>query len=340
MIYKAAQRSSIRNKAVIVAISALSFVAISTLPVTTSLTYAQVQEAGQGRQLLISPPTISLTVKPGDTSEGTVSFINDSNEDMEMEISVYDVIVQDNFGTPQILPGGTIENNKYSASSWIGVNTPRFTAGAKKRTNIQYYYQIPGNAGAGGHYAAIVFRPKPFTTTGGTGSAINMQLSSLVYFDVAGTITESATVKSFTAPGFSEYGPVSLKAEIINKGDTHIKPVGTFKVTDMLGKTITSKEVPAGNIFPGGISRIYEQTVGKKWMIGRYTATFMATYGRSNNLPLVATVAFWVFPWKVALLVVLLIAAAVLGYLYMKKNKKRNHQDNQEVHEDQSQTTT
>lgn len=335
MIYKSAHVSSIKTKAITLSVvSALVLgTGLSFLPATNLQATAQVQEVKQGRQLTITPPSISLSVKPGDKAEGTVSFINDSNEDLDMEISIFDVIVQDNMGTPEILPSGTLENNKYSASSWMGVDMTRFTAKAHQRTNIRYYYQIPGNAGPGGHYAAIVFRPKPFTSAAGSGAAINMQLSSLVYFDVAGPIKESATVKSFTVPSFSEYGPVSLKAEVTNNGDTHIKPVGTFTVKDMMGKTIASKDVPAGNIFPGGISRVYEQTMGKKWMIGRYTATFMANYGRSNNLPLIATVAFWVFPWKVALLILTLVLVAVLGYLYMKKNKKSNQpQHPEEVH--------
>jgi len=167
-----------------------------------------------------------------------------------------------------------------------------------------------------------------------------MQLSTLVYFDVAGPIKESATVSHFTAPGFSEYGPVAITSEVTNNGDTHIKPIGTFTVKNMLGKVIATKEVPAGNIFPGGISRIYQQTVGKKWMFGKYTATFMASYGRNNNLPLMASVAFWVFPWKIALLILVLIIAGVLGYLSMKKNKKSHTDHHEEPKTPETQPTT
>lgn len=323
MTYRTAQVTSLKSKvATIGLVSALSFGTLLTA-VSADLipAFAQVQQTTKGRQLTITPPSLPLSVKPGDTAEGTVGLINDSNEDLDMEISVFDVIVQDDLGTPEILPGGTIENNKYSASSWLGVSTPRFVAKAHQRTDIRYFYQVPGNAGPGGHYAAIVFRPKPFTAAAGTGAAINMQLSTLVYFDVAGPIKESASVKSFTAPGLSEYGPVKLKALVKNDGDTHIKPVGTFSVKNMMGKVIATKEIPAGNIFPGGIARAYEQAVGKKWMFGRYTATFMASYGRSNNLPLVASVAFWVFPWKIALLILVILIAAILGYIAMKRNK-------------------
>jgi hypothetical protein len=275
------------------------------------------------RAITITPPTLSFTVKPGDKSEGRLGVINDSNEDILFSVIAYDMIVQDEHGTPEILPPGTISKNKYSASSWIGVDSPDLLVKAHSRGDIGYFMQVPADAGPGGHYAAILYRPKRIETANGSGAAINTQLATLVYFDVAGPIKENATVKSFKAPGLSEYGPVKIASEVTNNGDTHIKPVGTFKVKNMLGKVIATKEIPAGNIFPGGISRLYEETVGKKWMFGRYEATFMATYGRSNNLPLMATVAFWVFPWKIALFILVLLVAALLGVIYMRKNKHK-----------------
>jgi len=275
------------------------------------------------RSITITPPTLSFTVKPGDKSEGRLGIINDSNEDILFSVIAYDMIVQDEHGTPEILPPGTIATNKYSASSWIGVDAPDLLVKAHTRGDIGYFMQVPADAGPGGHYAAVLYRPKRIETANGSGAAINTQLATLVYFDVAGPIKENATVKSLKAPGLSEYGPVKIGAEVTNNGDTHIKPVGTFKVKNMLGKVIATKDIPAGNIFPGGISRLYEESVGKKWMFGRYEASFMATYGRGNNLPLMATVAFWVFPWKIALFILVLVIAAVLGVMYMRKNKHK-----------------
>lgn len=280
------------------------------------------QLASTGRTITITPPSLTLTVNPGDKSEGRLGLINDSSEDILFSVYVFDMIVTDNHGTPEILPAGTIQNNKYSASSWMGVDNPTLLVKANSRADINYYVQVPSDAGPGGHYAAVLYRPKRIETTKGSGAAINEQLATLVYFDVAGTIKESALVKSFKAPLFSEYGPVKLTAEVTNNGDTHIQPKGTMSVKNMLGKVIATKDIPDGRIFPGGISRLYEQTIGKKWMIGRYEASFTAMYGRSNNLPLVATVAFWVFPWKLALLIVALLVAAILGWLYMRKSKK------------------
>jgi membrane protein implicated in regulation of membrane protease activity len=57
-------------------------------------------------------------------------------------------------------------------------------------------------------------------------------------------------------------------------------------------------------------------------MIGRYQAVLMGTYGVNNNLPLVASVYFWVFPWRIALVIVLAVIAIILAALYLRKRKK------------------
>jgi hypothetical protein len=320
------QQSSLKRKLANVAV--LSMLAASTALATgivPSIQTALAQSENTGsRSITISPPSLPLNLKPGQKTEGKKSLVNDTSGDISFDVYFYDMIVTNNVGTPEILPGGTIINNKYSASSWIGIEIQSLLLRQIAELIFRYYAQVPEDAGPGGHYAAIVYKPRQMNQATHTGAAVSQQVATLVYFDVAGVVKESAQVKNFDSAGFSEYGPVDLIAEVTNNGDSHIKPSGKFSVKDMFGKVIASKDIPEGNIFPGGVSRIYETAVGKHWMIGRYTATFTASYGRANNLPLMATIAFWVFPWKVAVAILILVAAGILGYIYMKKNKHQS----------------
>jgi len=86
----------------------------------------------------------------------------------------------------------------------------------------------------------------------------------------------------------------------------------------MLGKTSYTVEFGDRNIFPEAIREI-ESKIGKKFMIGRYEATLLANYGQDNNLPLTASVAFWVFPWRLGLLIGLALVAIILGLMYWRK---------------------
>jgi membrane protein implicated in regulation of membrane protease activity len=59
-------------------------------------------------------------------------------------------------------------------------------------------------------------------------------------------------------------------------------------------------------------------------MIGRYRAVLMGSYGVNNNLPLVASSYFWVFPWRITLVIVFAIIALILATLYLRKRIKEN----------------
>ena len=57
-------------------------------------------------------------------------------------------------------------------------------------------------------------------------------------------------------------------------------------------------------------------------MLGRYKADLIGSYGQDNNLPLVATLTFWVFPWKLAVIITLVVVAIILGTVYYRRKKK------------------
>lgn len=285
------------------------------------LSFNQASAQVSQRTITIIPPTVQKTFNPGAISEGVMKVINDSSEILTFAVSVQDYIVTDKLGTPNLLPPNTL-NNKYSAASWIGVTPNSFTIGPHQKQTLNYYLQVPANAKPGGHYAAVIYTP---VTPGGnlenSGAAVNTQTGTLFYIAVNGPITEQAKIISFLANLFQEYGPVKITTEIQNLGDLHITPNGQITVKDMLGRNIISSPLTTRNIYPGNTSLMYENKVGQTLMVGRFTANLTASYGKGNNLPLLATVYFWVFPWKITIVIMLIIVAAILGGMYWRKKK-------------------
>jgi len=270
------------------------------------------------RTITVTPPTVSVTGNPGYYTEGTMGVINDGDSPITFKAEMHDFIVQDNNGTPEILPANTLMKT-YSAAAWMGVSPQTFTIQPKKRQNLNYFIQIPGNARPGGHYAAVVFVPAlQKNSIGNTGSQVNGQVGTLFSVAVNGPIKESATVSKLFVNSFQEYGPVNILSQIKNFGDLHIKPKGYIAVSDMLGRKAI---LPLNefNIFPQA-ARDYQNQFGTTLMIGRFKAELLASYGVNNNLPLSATVYFWVFPWKIVLVTTLIVIAIILGFKYYKKN--------------------
>ena len=278
--------------------------------------------AQEKRTMTIVPPTVSVTIDPGGKSEGVLKVINDSEETLIFTAIMRDFIVEDSIGTPKILPPDMLSDKRFSASNWIAVYPSNFTIEPHQKQELNYYLQTPPDARPGGHYAAIIYTPDTTGGTQGSGASVNAQIGTLFYVGINGPITEKAEVSKFFANPFQEYGPVNIQAQIKNLGDLHIKPKGNITVTNLFGGKVAELALDEQNIFPGGIARDYENSFGKGFLIGPYTAKLVASYGKDNNLPLMATVTFWIFPWKITLVVILLVIAIILGTKYMKKRNK------------------
>jgi hypothetical protein len=270
------------------------------------------------RTVTVAYPTLTHRLNPGEHTEGITKIINQSTNTLNFKLAVQDFIVTDTLGTPNILPPGTL-SNKYSAASWIGATPDIFTLKPGESQTINYYIQVPTNARPGGHYAAIVYSPIVNKGVTGSGSTVNSQLGSLFYITINGPINEQALITKFLANSFQEYGPVNISTQLKNLGDLHIAPKGTITVNGLFVNQ--TQNLPTHNIFPGA-ARDFSNTFGKSLMLGRYKATLMASYGTNNNLPLVATLYFWVFPWRITLVIFLAVLALVLGGLYLRKRKK------------------
>lgn len=318
------QRSNMSIKIVKIAVEAISIIGLSFAML---LFLSQDSSAQELQQVTITPPKIEVNLAPGDKTEGRLGIINDSDTDMTFITGVYDFIVTDNNGTPEILPRGTMLNNKYSAANWIAVYPEEFTVKQHQRFDFNYYIQVPQNAGAGGHYAALIYQPVNNGNQPAVGAKIQTQIATLVYISVKGTINESAKVTKFIAPNFSEYGPVKINTQITNYGDLHIIPQATITIKDMLGRVVATSDLASENIFPGGIAREFTNTIGGKLMIGRFTASLLGSYGTGGNLPLSATLVFWVFPWRAASVIALVFVAVILALLVWRRKRKKHEDD-------------
>lgn len=286
------------------------------------------------RTFTVVNPAIVQNLNPGTSAEGVTKVINESNVPLTFTIGVQDYIVADNKGTPNLLPPNTL-NNKYSAAAWIGVSPSTFTIKPGEKQTINYYIQIPRDAKPGGHYAALVYQPKVDITANATGGVVNTQIGSLFYVTVKGPVKEQASFVKFFSNSFQEYGPVKILTQIKNNGDLHITPTGNITLTGLFKNSTYAfndqkkSSTPIGNIFPETV-RDFETSVGSSLMIGRYKAVLLASYGINNNLPLTATLYFWVFPWRLALVIILIIVALILGWMYWKKRKKDNSKETEE----------
>jgi hypothetical protein len=263
------------------------------------------------------PPRLEITAEPGTAVTREIKIRNESSTTKVVNLSPRDIIVIDDFGTPVQLENVAESENRWAASSWIMITPSRLTLQPGETKNAFVTVDIPANALPGGHYAIVLNSPDNEVFLNSTGASVQANVGNLVYITVPGDITQNAKIKQFSAPKFSEYGPVDFKTTITNLSDIHIAPAGAINVTNWLGSKTARLDLKANNIFPY-TSLNYDNTLDKKFLFGRYKAQLITAYGTAGGT-LVATIFFWVIPWRLLLALLFGIISLVLLWILFKK---------------------
>lgn len=274
------------------------------------------------------PPRLEITVKANEVVSHVIKVRNESSQEKNIVTSVQDFIVNDNKGTPVVV-SVTEEDNRWAASSWIQISPSSMRLKGGETKALVLTVTPPINALPGGHYAMAIHSPdNELSVLDSTGAAIQTRVGTLVYITIPGDIKENAAIKDFTAPKFSEFGPINFKSIIQNLSDIHIRPAGNITITNMIGmKSFIQFNKNETNIFPLK-TREFEDQLKKKFLFGRYKAELNAVYGTTGQ---VATggLIFWVLPWR--LMILLAFAVAIIAFIIItKKNKIIKVEDTQE----------
>lgn len=296
----------------------LLFVFSSLFVAKTSLAEAEIGIAA-------IPPRLQLTVKPGEVVTAEIKVRNESKDEKILTTNINDFIVSDNKGTPVRVETNEATDNRWAASSWIQVSPSQLKLKGGETKSLVLTVIAPEDAVAGGHYAMVLHTPDTEGTLNNNGSSVEANVGTLVYITVPGEITQNAKIKRFTAPSFSEYGPINFSAVINNLSDIHITPAGAITITNMFGGTTANLALNETNIFPY-TSREFINQLDKKWLFGRYKAQINAAYGTAGGVA-TATLFFWVMPWRFMLLAGTSITLIVVIILLVQKKGKDNRKN-------------
>jgi hypothetical protein len=273
--------------------------------------------------LTVYPARQQLEVDPGEKTAVTVNFVNKNDQPISGFFKVVDFVVLDKNGTPTFIENSTQINPKFSAASWFNLYNDRGTIPANEKISIQANINVPVNAKPGGRYVALYFEPTTtnFTPSGKEKEAntgIAPRLASLIYIKVKGPIKEAAWVTRFFTKSFWEFGPIDVETEILNRGDYHISPQGAITLYNFFGNRVDQQKLEEQNIFPD-VSKTYKNKIGSRWMLGRYRLDLTGSYGNSGR-SLTASLYFWVFPWRLSLIVVLSLVILFIFIRELRKN--------------------
>lgn len=256
--------------------------------------------------LSISPVTFELSAEAGDRLIEQVKVFNPTQSPMTVRMKVEDFTAVGDEGQVALMEPD--ENYTYSLARWVTVAPSEFILEAGKQQYVTVEISIPSSAEPGGHYGSIVASLSG-AVQDVTGSAVGNERGSLILLRVAGNVEEALLIDTFSAPSFSEYGPIPFEIKFENIGNVHVKPKGFVTITNMSGKEIAQLEIPERNVLPGA-KRQADLEWSETNMIGRFTATMVANYGQGQVIT--DTVTFTVFPWKIALAILAVVVILVV----------------------------
>lgn len=286
------------------------------------------------------PPSMEFSVSPGETLETKVKLFNETAEVITQYSSTANFTAKDETGTPNFAP----ETDRSGLASWIALEPGPFTLQPGERKEIPVTIRVAEDAEPGGHYAGIFFSARP--PEADTGQiAIASKIGALVLVRVAGQINEVGTIVSFgTADGATSYSrlPIDLAVRMRNDGNVHFRPTGNVTIRNMLGGTtrVLSVNQTLGAVLPVSTRRFdvtwekegnaeqhgnFFNEIGAEWKnfaLGPYTADVVLMYGQANDKTATAAFRFWVFPWRI--LLVSLIVVVLLIWLIVLLIKRYN----------------
>jgi hypothetical protein len=268
--------------------------------------------AAQGVQ--ISPALVELNAARGKTYNINLTIMNVTNSDLVYSTSVDDFNSTGETGSPHIITNSTLPPTS-SVVTWVA-GIPNFTLHSKQSKVIAAKISIPNDAEPGGHYGIIRFSGNAPELTG-NGVGLAASAGTLLLIRVDGTITESANLASFFSTqnnnqtSFFENSPITFVVRIQNKGNIHVKPTGSIKVHDMFGGLTATLPINSdqSDVLPNSIRR-FESQFNKDWLFGRYTADLALGYG-TNGQAITGTMSFWVIPYKIVLVGLLVFSTLI-----------------------------
>lgn len=319
---------------------------------TTGSTFAQ---GANGTNITTSPVSAALSGKPGSVVSTTLQVQNNEATPVKIDVQLETFKAYGTTGQAQIYPAPA----NADFMKWVHFSQTSFVAQPNIWMPVTMTINLPKYASLG-YYYAVVFKPEVTTVSANDKSVIKSGNAILVLLDAqTANANPQLLLSSFTATKkLFEYLPVNFAVNIKNSGNIYLPPTGDIFISKSSSFKNNIATIPlnsaGGNVLPDS-SRTFNLTwdngfpvfqpktingqkiVDKKGQLvqqlqwnfsqannlrfGKYYAKLVMAYNNgSRDIPVEATLSFWVIPWKILSVVVLILILIIIG-LYTSGHK-------------------
>lgn len=310
----------------------------------------------QDIRLTTSPLPINLSTLPGEPVSTELRVRNSGSQTETLAVGLLKFSPDDQTGLPQLMerqPGDDYFD-------WVSFSPNHLTLAPNEWGSTTMTINPPKSAAFGYYYAATFSRADD-TVQAPFQAKLVGATATLVLLDVySPDAKRQMRIESFrTDRPWYEFLPVGFTVGVQNQGNVHGVAAGTIFISQQ-GQAVATLPVndARGNILPtssrefgarwaDGFGVYQDKQVDKeviykangqpeqqltwdfsqanKLRWGKYTAEVVLAYDNGQrDVPMTATVEFWVIPWRVALMAIAIpVLPAILVFIFMKLKHRR-----------------
>ena len=169
----------------------------------------------------VLPTGKDIKLSAGETYTGHITIVNPANSTQTLKYSVSAApysVTDENYSVDLSATTG-----RTTITEWIKIKEPEGELQPNESKDIEYTITVPGDAPAGGQYAALIVTNSPDQESSSSDLTISSvyEIASLIYANVSGKTVHDGTIIENNVPSFVTRTPVEINATLKNDGNTH-----------------------------------------------------------------------------------------------------------------------
>lgn len=216
--------------------------------------------------LSVSPVTVEMTGRPGDTGVGTWQVGNTGAEPVDVAVTA--IRYSDYLGGNYTAPG----------PSWLSVAPETIHLAPGERSSFRWTHRVPDDL-AGEELVMVFFSERP------RGGGIQGRIGAAFYLGASGTLTPALSLVAARASRDPQ-GQVRFHLELQNGGNVHLRPRGSFIIRDTAGVEVARASLEIGlPVLPFSRERFTTRPASRPLAAGEYSVRWVLETGEIDGRP-------------------------------------------------------
>lgn len=282
---------------------------------------ASEEVSAQGAGIKVIPAVIETQAEPGQVLTETVVVTNLNEEEKQFYVYKRDIVGTEAGGVP-IFADENAPKTGFELTEWVSFLSEQITLAPGAEYTLPITITVPMDASPGSHFGGVFVSAEP-PRLRQTGAGVGYEVASILSIRIAGDVTDSARIRSFSTDKLF-YGTkdVSFLIKIENQGNILIRPRGPMTIRNMFGGEVANLLVndTLRGVFPNTVEDLVVEWKEEEPGFGRYEAVVALAYdGDGGQKTIDAVVTFWIFPSKIIIPVLVGLAVFFAAiYLFTK----------------------